>query len=459
MTLKITLLQPPPREIKQSHDANAYPSLGLGYLAAYLEREGFDNILVIDGRMENITPADTVKDIVEFKPDILGITAKTHEISHAAEIAEKIKAVLPETIIIIGGCHITAEPTSTLKRYLSFDYGIISEGERPLLEICNRVKSNKELLNIPGIAYRKKSEIILNPQLPFMEDLDSLPFPAWHLFRKRRHSYMVFGSRGCPYNCLFCMRVMGQTPRLRSAENIIAEIDWLVKEFQIVAFDFEDETFGLKKDIAFKICDLLIERGYHKRLIWTANLRANLTDEKLLIKMKEAGCVRVAIGVESGNPEILKVIGKGISIEQIKNAFSLTRKVGIESVALMILGHPNENYSSAIDTIRLATKLNATSISIGIMVPYPGTEIRKLALEGKGGYKLLSSDWDDYDKYLGNALELENLTRKQLERLQIWGYLRFYLFNFRFYDLFQFVKNHFNEAILLTKKLFGKLKV
>lgn len=453
MTIKIALLQPPPKEIRQSHDVNAYPSLALGYLAGYLEKNGFNDILIIDGRMENVTTDEVIAGIAAFKPDILGITAKTHEISQAGAVAEKVKERLPDTITIVGGCHITAEPESTLELYPGIDYGLAGEGEKTFLKICTAVNEKKDFSDTSGLIYRKENKVLRNSQQPFIEDLDSLPFPAWHLFRKRRRSYMVFGSRGCPYNCLFCMRAMGKSPRLRSAENIIAEIDWLVKEFNIVAFDFEDETFGLKKNLAFKICDLLIERGYNKKLIWTANLRANLTDEPLLRKMKEAGCIRVAIGVESGNPEILKNIGKGISIAQVENAFMLTRKVGIESVGLMILGHPNETRKTAMDTIRLATRIKATSISVGIMVPYPGTEIRRMALNGEGGYKLLSEKWDDYDKYLGNALELENLSRKQLERLQIWAYLRFYLFNFRFRDLYDFAKEHFKEGMILLKKL------
>ncbi|MHC4870715.1 MAG: B12-binding domain-containing radical SAM protein [Planctomycetota bacterium] len=453
MSIKIALLQPPPREIKQTHDVNAYPSLGLGYLASFLEKAGITDILIIDGRMENISSEQAVQDIADFSPDILGITAKTHEISHAAEIACEIKKCLPQSIIIIGGCHVTAEPESTLELFTSFDFAVTGEGENALLAICRAVEKGESFSGVPGLVHRNNNTIIHNPPAPFIEDLDKLPFPGWHLFRKKRRSYMIFGSRGCPYNCLFCMRVLGKNPRLRSAENIIAEIDWLVNEFNIVAFDFEDETFGLKKDLAFKICDMLIKRGYHKKLFWTANLRANLTDEELLIKMKQAGCVRVAIGVESGNPEVLKSVGKGITIAQIEEAFRLTRKVGIESVALMIIGHPNENKKTAMDTIRLATRLRSTSISIGIMVPYPGTEIRKMALNGEGGYKLLSKDWSDYDKYLGNALELDNLNRKQLERLQIWGYLRFYLFNFRILSLFSFVKSHSKEALLLLQKL------
>jgi radical SAM superfamily enzyme YgiQ (UPF0313 family) len=267
---------------------------------------------------------------------------------------------------------------------------------------------------------------------------------------------MIFGSRGCPYQCAFCMQVLGRKPRLRSPENIIAEIDWLVNTFDIVAFDFEDETFGLNQDDALRICDLLIERGYHKRLHWTANMRANLARQELLNRMKAAGCVRVAFGVESGNPEILKNIGKAITIAQIENAFQITRAAGLESVALFILGHPNETEKTARDTINLAVRLNPTSIAVGIMVPYPGTRIREMALRGEGGYRMISDSWDDYDKYLGNALELETLTRKRLERLQIMMYLKFYLYNFRVGDLWRFARSHFREAsILLRKLLFG----
>ncbi|MFH0911106.1 MAG: radical SAM protein [Planctomycetota bacterium] len=452
--MKIALLQPPPLRIRQSHDVNAYPSLALGYLAGYLERAGFTDLLIVDGRMENIPLDEAVRDIVDFEPDLLGITAKTHEIGQAARAAQEVKARLPRVTTVVGGCHVTAEPEATLRHYPALDYGLAGEGELSLHEMCLALAQGLSLESIPGLVYRRDGQVLRNAPRPFLEDLDSLPFPAWHLFRKRRKSYMIFGSRGCPYDCAFCMRVLGRKPRLRSPANILAEIDRLVQEFGIRAFDFEDETFGLRRDHALTICQGLVERGFHERLVWTANLRANLVDEELLRALKGAGCARVAIGVESGDPAILQAIGKGITLPQVEEAFRLARKAGLETAALFILGHPNETRETALRTVRLATRLNPTSLSVGIMVPYPGTRVREMALRGEGGYRLLSDRWEDYDKYLGNALALQGLSRRRLELLQAWAYVRFYLWNLRFRDLVAFLARHAREAFLLLRKIF-----
>ncbi len=451
--MKIALVQPPPQTVRQAHDVDAYPSLALGYLAAVLERAGYDDLLVIDGRFENLTTEAVVRDLVAFRPALLGITAKTHEVGQAARIASAVKQQAPDVVVALGGCHVTAEPQATMEQFPDFDCAVVGEGEEVFVDLARSVQSSRRPADLPGLVWRDGSRIRQTSPAPPIEPLDALPFPAWHRFRKQRHSYMVFGSRGCPFRCKFCMRVLGSRPRLRSPENILAEIDWLVDRFDIRAFDFEDETFGLRRHHAMQVCRLLAERSYPRRLVWSANLRADLVDEELLRAMRDAGCERVAYGVEAGDPDILRATGKGITLEQVHRAFALTHKVGLESVGLFILGHPGETWSTALATVRLATQLNPTSISVGIMVPYPGTEIREMALRGEGGYRLRNEDWAAYDKYLGDALEIQGLSRRRLESLQAWAYLRFYLFNGRIRDLLKFSARHARAATHLARKL------
>ncbi len=193
--------------------------------------------------------------------------------------------------------------------------------------------------------------------------------------------------------------------------------------------------------------------GRWPKLQWKTGIRANQLDDALAKKMKAAGCTVIGMGVESGDPEILKNVGKGIKIEHAVNATRIAKENGIKVNLYFIIGHPNETYEKANRTIDLMVKLNPDVAAIGLMVPYPGTQIYDLATSGGGGYKLLSSDWDDYNKQVGNALELESLSRKMMERLQVIGYFKLYLYNFRFRELFKVIYDNRMLALTMFKKI------
>lgn len=222
-------------------------------------------------------------------------------------------------------------------------------------------------------------------------------------------------------------------PRLRSPENVIDEIKLAIQRFHPKSLDFADDTFTFPKLRTIKICDLMIDSGI--KLRWTALSRVTEVDQHLFYKMKEAGCVRVSFGIESGNPELLKVIKKAITINDVEQAVKLAKKAGLATVGFYIIGHPYETPQTIQDTIDLAAKLNTTKVSFSIMVPYPGTELYEMAKRGEGGCKIISENWEDYDLQLGNAMELEGLSRKKLESWHVRAYLTFYLRNHRLLDL------------------------
>jgi len=184
-----------------------------------------------------------------------------------------------------------------------------------------------------------------------------------------------------------------------------------------------------------EICDLMISDGLNKRIKWTALSRVTGVDQALFDKMKEAGCIKVDFGVESGNPDVLKRIKKEITVTDAEKTIRMAKKAGLKTGSYFILGHPYETTQTMRDTIKLATKLNTNTVSFGIMVPYPGTEVYEMASKGEGNYKLISEKWDDFDKQIGNALELEGLPRKELEKWQIKAYTTFYLHNYRLLDI------------------------
>ena len=201
---------------------------------------------------------------------------------------------------------------------------------------------------------------------------------------------------------------------------------------------------------------MIIDRGLHKRVRWLGLTRANLVNEEIISLAKKSGCFHIEMGVESGNPEILKNIKKGITVEQVRKAVEIIKKQDIYLVTYYILGHPGETRETIEDTIDLAAELNTDHIAVGLMVPYPGTKIYDHALKGEMGYKLLTEDWSQYDKYGARSLELENLTYDEMASLQKKMYLNLYIRNYRIRDLVRFVwERRAAVKYFLKKRILG----
>jgi anaerobic magnesium-protoporphyrin IX monomethyl ester cyclase len=453
--VKVALIRPAPPVIIQEHDRPKYPCLGLAYLSGFLKANDVE-VLAIDAKFDRLSLNEVKSFLVRFRPSILGFTAMTHEITYVAKAAIELKKLFPDSLTVIGGPHATVAPVKTLHEFPIFNIAVIGEGELTLLELVHLanesdfdpnisdqpympMKSLQELGSIKGIGWRFENEIRTNACRELMPNLDSLPFPNYDHIMRRINVYPIFSSRGCPYQCVFCCRILGNRIRVRSAKNVIDEIKYAINKFSPKLIDFADDTFTLPKQRAIEICDLMIEEGLNERIKWTALSRVTDVDQELFHKMKDAGCINVHFGVESGNPEILNRIKKAITITDVENAIRMAKKAGLKTGSYFILGHPYETNHTICDTIRLATRLNTSTVSFGIMVPYPGTEVYEMALKGKGNYKLISEKWEDYDKQIGNALELEGLTRNDLERWQRKAYISFYIRNLRFLDMMRLI--------------------
>lgn len=436
--LKVALINPPPPTVIQTWDRPPYPSLGLGYLTGFLKANGIE-VLTVDAMFDGLNLNEVKNHLLKFQPHVLGFTAMTHRITHVAWVANKLQKLFPESPVIIGGPHSTVLPARTLQEFPIFDIAVIGEGELTLLDLVNLIQehglNSERLASIKGIAWRFKDEVKVNEPREPVSDLDSLPFPNYDNLKRRIETYPVFSSRGCPYQCVFCCRIHGNRLRVRSPKNVINEIKYAIDKFNPKLFDFADDTFTLPKRRAMEICDLMISKGLNKRIKWTALSRVTGVDQALFDKMKEAGCVKVDFGVESGNPDVLRKIKKEITVTDAENATRMAKKAGLKTGSYFIIGHPCETIQTICDTIKLATKLNTSTVSFGIMVPYPGTEVYEMATKGEGNYKLISEKWADFDKQIGNALELEDLPRKELEKWQVKAYITFYLHNYRLLDM------------------------
>ena len=462
-TIRIALIKTPPTY------ANWYrrPVLGLSYLSGYLESLGHET-RIFDAYFNSWTQQELVREITQYKPDLLGFSAMTHEIHASATMAAKLKEQL-RVPAIIGGPHVTALPEQTLAEFPTFDYGVYGEGEFTLAELAGQWEAKDGLHGINGLIHREGEKIIVNPARPFMneEELNRLPRPAFsHYYgenrtalHKRDAYYVMFTSRGCPYACAFCMQVLGRQVRRRSMESVLEEMEFAAKHYGAHTFDFADEIFLMNVPQTFALLNEFIRRGYPKRFRWSGLTRANFVNDELIGLAKRAGCYRLAMGVESGDEAVLKHIDKRITIEQVQKAVETIKRHKIPLGTYYILGHPHETPESANKTVNLAVSLNTSTIAMGIMVPYPGTRVYDLAVKGEGGYRLLSRNWADYDKYGGRALEIDGLPYEDMERLQQKAILQLYLKNHRYLDAVKyFWERRWAIYYLLKKRLFSRGK-
>lgn len=414
--------------------ANMFPRIGIASIAACLKEEKI-KVEVFDPSGE--PERNIISLIKRFKPDIVGIPAFTSEIYDANETARFIKKNDPKIVIVVGGAHPSALPKRTLEEFYFIDIACFGEGERTMVDLAK----DKPLDKILGIAYRSDSEIIINkPQV--LVDLNSLPFPPWKLFNLEKYKggsinsgfkkttkeleIPIEGARGCPFNCNFCFRINGKSIRYKNPERILEEVRTAVEVFGATKIHFIEGTFGVDREKAEELCDLLIRSDLNKKITWSSGGRVNVLNEELLKKMKQSGCVYLGYGVESGDDEMLAKMGKQITTKQTIEVFNLCKKIGIATEANFIIGHPFETEEKVLKTIGFAKSLNTNYSSFAIMVPFPGTQIYEMAIKGIGGLRLLTYDWKLYGKQIGAALESEQISQKKLIELQNKAYFQFY---------------------------------
>jgi radical SAM superfamily enzyme YgiQ (UPF0313 family) len=234
---------------------------------------------------------------------------------------------------------------------------------------------------------------------------------------------------------------------------VVDEMEWIADTFRAKEIVFSDETFTQNFKRTDEILEEILARGLERKIRWTAQTRVDRVDYELFMKLKRAGCYKIELGVESGNAEILKAIKKGISLEQVERGVELAKKASLLVGCSFILGHPFETRKTIQDTIDFIVKLNPHHVSVGIMVPYPGTRIYEMAKRGEGNYRLLSSEWKDFIRMAGSGLEMQDIPRHEMERLQMKAYLSFYFKNYRIKDFLWYGLEHWRESLILLRKL------
>jgi anaerobic magnesium-protoporphyrin IX monomethyl ester cyclase len=429
--LRVLLIDP---KVDLPIDVRSSPALGLAYLAAMSEGRG-DQVRVLDMQVEG-TPLRQVVD--EHRPEVIGITATTIQIESAWRIAGELKQ-LSDATIVLGGSHPTVLAQESVERP-EVDVVVRSEGELTWVDLCDHLDAGESLEDVPGITYARDGEVINNPDRPPIGEVDALPFPAFHLFRMERYSnlqptldnvegpsYPILSSRGCPYRCNYCSQILPRIWRARSPESVVSEWRWLVKDLGAAEIGVLDDSFNIDRRRALEICKLIIDEGLnHVPWIMINGIRANLADEELLGRMREAGCIRTAFGVESGNQRILDtVIHKQLTLDQVRAAFKAAKAVGMETIGFFIIGLPGETEETMEDTIRFACELDPVVANFSMATPFPGTQMYEQVLESG---RLLVHDWHEFAFFENKAqFETDELPAELVERKWREAYRRFYL--------------------------------
>ena len=410
-------------------------SLGVGYVAAVL-RDAGHQVSLLDPEPLGMSDGAIKEYLKSKEPDLVGISSATANFKGAIRMAHLAKEVSKPTTII-GGVHASALPLETLRDYPEFDIVVIGEGEETMEELCRHLESGKEVLqDIKGIAYRGNGRLEKTPPRTLIQNLDQLPFPARemvdlnlyrpqvHLYRGRK-SATILTSRGCPAPCTFCATAvtMGNRFRKHSPEYVLREIRHLVTEYGIQDFVIVDDTFTIDKQRVVAICNQIIEQGLD--IGWFCFARVDNATVDLYETMKKAGCFSMFFGIESADPQVLKNIKKGTTVEQARKALHLANKIGLKTEAGFMLANPGDTRASIKKTIALARELNPVIASFNIMTPFPGTEEyeRYLPLDPVG-----MRNWDNFiPKGITPLIEPDGLSRRDLQKFLVEAYLRFYL--------------------------------
>ena len=424
--MQVTLVNPP--YPPGAHQHPPFMPLGLGYLAAVLDKKGYD-VNVIDCQALHLTLSDVEKELGKRKPDIVGLTSTTLTYKSALNIIKVAKDVLPDCLTIIGGSHATFWDEEALNECQQLDIIVRGEGETTLLEIVKKVENGKSFHDVVGTTCRKGDDVIKNPDRPHIEDLESLPYPAFHLwpiehFKKYgKIIFPVMTSRGCTFWCDFCsaVRMFGRKYRMRSPQKVVDELEFLYKKYGEDQYTFYDDAFTVDQSRTEEICNEILKRGL--KIKWDCETRVDMVTKDLLQKMKDAGCIAVWFGVEAGSEQVIKAMGKGISLTQTFNAFKWANEVGLMTVASIILGFPGETRETAMESINLLKRIKSDEIGVYIATPYPGTPMYDY-VKKMGWIKI--TDFNKYDTATP-IFETPTMSMNELRELHDMAHRKFYL--------------------------------
>jgi radical SAM superfamily enzyme YgiQ (UPF0313 family) len=428
----IILIYPEMMDGKNPH-GSVLP-LSFAWISSVLEQNDI-SVKIIDFQIEDVDLYDVLQ---KEKPFCVGVSGTTQSRFSSFEIIKEVKSIDEEIITLYGGPHVTPTAEDTLYNVSGLDAVVRNEGEITTLEIMKALKRDKKIdfTKILGVSFRQNGHVIHNKPRPLLTNLDSLPFPAWHLFKMDRYmlkldalnlpAHVIVTSRGCPFKCSFCSArlLWNGHYSMRSAVNVTDELVHLVNKYSIEGYKIFDSTFTVNRNHVFSFCHEIKKKGLD-HLPWECEVRADTVDKELLRTMKEAGCYYIDVGLESASPRVLRTISKGISVRQIENIIEWTNELDLLVKLFVTWGHPTETYKEALETYRFVEKYKndvyRMAAHVGIMI-YPGTGVEVFARQN--GYLPADFSWskpyyDPSNENLGIDSSVPLLMQPQLKYKQL----------------------------------------
>jgi len=438
--MKVLLINPPieniiwleiPSFVRENE--GLFPPLGLMYIASYLKEHVKCEVKMLDALAENMSGEAIAKYAENFSPDIIGITVHTHNLIDVILLIRLIKKWNSHVHICLGGPHVNAFPEE-IGNIPFVDSAVLNEGEVTFMELVSKLRAKSDFNKIKGIFFREegiwvRAGLRENPAV-----LDNLPFPDRNLVDYKKYLSILgkkslmttmLSSRGCPYQCTFCSTPKGFY-RMRSPENIVNEMEDCI-QLGIREIHFVDDTFNVNIDRVIEMCNEIKKRKL--KVKWSFRGRIDKITEVLLKKVKEAGCFRIHLGVETSSDEGLKRLKKGITVEQIRQVFQWVRSMDISTVAYFLIGCPHEkNREDVLKTVTFAKEIDPDFALFNLLTPYPATELYEDGLMKK----VLKGDyWREFSlrpqKSFTPQLWQEWLGQDELFELLKVAYRSFYL--------------------------------
>jgi len=433
--MKVSLIFTP-NQINPHYQAVAFRDERLGFIppisllivAALLEQEGVE-VDLIDTEAEQLSYSATLERIKSFAPDLLGFTITTLSFHATLMWIKQLKrdTGLP---VVVGGEHVRLYPVETMS-HEAIDFCVVGEAELPLPEFIKAFREGRPFAGIRSIGFKKDGKTIIDRTLQFVKDIDTIPFPARHLIKnelyeniltRRKNFTALISSRGCPFNCAFCNH-NHQKYRVRTARNVVDEIELNLKSYDIRDFDIYDSTFTADRKRVIAICDEIRRRKL--KVGFTVRSRVDVVTREMIDSLSAAGCHTIMYGIESSNPEILKRMNKGITPDVVMETVRYTHRSGIKILGFFLFGFPGETRETLEDTIRFSLELPLDYALFSILLPMPETDIYTYYREhGLGDY------WAEYtlDESKDELIEFidTGVTREEASLYAITAYKRFF---------------------------------
>lgn len=433
MKRKVLLIEPPYLDLygKTELMTKPYFPLGLGYVAASLQKAGHEVRLLLSsaGRSFYHVVMNTIDD---WQPEIVGFSAMTTNFPRAVHLAGRIKQK-HRVPIMIGGHHVSALKERILLDHPELDFVVYGEGEDTVVELVEHLEGDG-FDHIKGLIWRDDGKVVTNPPRPLRTDLDNIPFPARNLVDMSKfstHSHIAGGksatiltSRGCPFGCIFCSAhvVDGRKYRPHGVDYVLAEIEELIDRGNVQYIFVQDDTFTLQKDRVLQVCEAIKRRRYRTR--FGCFSRTDVMDEQLATALRRAGFENIIFGIESGDPEVLRKIGKRTTVEKSKEAIGVCNRAGLKTTASFVIGLPFDTPETIRKTIDLAFELKPTLVAFNPLVPFPGAAVFDQE-------RHTPATIDGWEKYVTVGVPpysfVKGYSPEALHRLASRGHKRFYM--------------------------------